>query len=675
MRIFIFAGIMLTMSAAHVSAQTPPPVPAVYQDLYSQLSGQLNTFNSTINSGWNGSRYGTLNSGQLRSAASENQTALLASNYYGGVLNELGSLQALGITAVQLHIDFPILDPAYTTSSQSYLNFYVQLASDIRARGLKVLVEDQIMFPTAGTTIPNCTSFYNSLTWAQYEAGRAQQAALIAQQIKPDYLSVITEPDTEATNSKKSEPGTVAGSTDMLNQMLAAIQKTGVQGVRVGAGTGTWQNSFQSFIQSYVTTAVQYIDMHVYSINGSDLQNAITIADLARAAGKQVGMSECWLYKLRDSEVGILASSQVYARDPFSFWQPLDAQFLQLMTNFSMFKQLAYLSPFETGYFHAYLDYNVYGLLSTSQVLADAGAAAASGINGGLFTPTAAAYENMFLKLPDTIPPTVPAALAFTASYSQITFTWAASGDNVGVGGYRVFRNGTQIATTSVLYHQDFNLPSGYSATYTVAAYDATGNLSPQASPITAVTLENVPPSTPGTPIPVVASPLQINLTWSPSTDNVAVTGYQIYRGTSASTLAPLGTATTNSYSDKLCAQSTTYYYAIIARDAAYNLSPESGVASARTPADTTPPSVPTHLAATPLSTTQVSLTWDPSTDNVKVAGYNVFRNATLIGYVTNTAYTDSRAVSKTTYSYTVDALDTSRNSSAQSAAVLVTMP
>ena len=47
--------------------------------------------------------------------------------------------------------------------------------------------------------------------------------------------------------------------------------------------------------------------------------------------------------------------------------------------------------------------------------------------------------------------------------------------------------------------------------------------------------------------------------------------------------------------------------------------------------ADTTPPSVPTVLTATAVSTTQINLSWTASTDNVGVSGYKIFRNGTQV--------------------------------------------
>src|SRR5262249_39463390 len=83
---------------------------------------------------------------------------------------------------------------------------------------------------------------------------------------------------------------------------------------------------------------------------------------------------------------------------------------------------------------------------------------------------------------------------------------------------------------------------------------------------------------------------------------------------------------------------------------------------------DTSPPSVPAGLTASAVSSTQVNLAWAPSTDNVGVAGYNVFRNGTKISSTPSTSYQDMQFPG--TASYTVSAYDAAGNTSAQSAAV-----
>ncbi len=87
---------------------------------------------------------------------------------------------------------------------------------------------------------------------------------------------------------------------------------------------------------------------------------------------------------------------------------------------------------------------------------------------------------------------------------------------------------------------------------------------------------------------------------------------------------------------------------------------------------DTTPPTVPTGVAGTPLPA-RVNLSWNASTDNVQVSGYHVYRNGSLVGSPTTTTYTDPTVQPLTTYAYTVSAYDEQNNESAQSTAANIT--
>ena len=90
---------------------------------------------------------------------------------------------------------------------------------------------------------------------------------------------------------------------------------------------------------------------------------------------------------------------------------------------------------------------------------------------------------------------------------------------------------------------------------------------------------------------------------------------------------------------------------------------------------DTVAPTVPANLSATP-APFSVPLNWDPSTDNVAVAGYDVYRGGTLLAsLVTSTSYTDTTVLASTGYTYAVRAKDTSGNPSATTTALSVTTP
>jgi hypothetical protein len=87
----------------------------------------------------------------------------------------------------------------------------------------------------------------------------------------------------------------------------------------------------------------------------------------------------------------------------------------------------------------------------------------------------------------DSAPPTAPQSLGAMLGGGKVDLTWTASSDNEGVAGYRVLRNGTQIATPPVPSYSDSSIQPGSSYSYQVVAYDANGNTS-TASNVASVT-------------------------------------------------------------------------------------------------------------------------------------------------------------------------------------------
>ncbi len=90
---------------------------------------------------------------------------------------------------------------------------------------------------------------------------------------------------------------------------------------------------------------------------------------------------------------------------------------------------------------------------------------------------------------------------------------------------------------------------------------------------------------------------------------------------------------------------------------------------------DSSPPSTPTGLAGSATSESTVNLNWQASTDNIGVEGYQVFRNNSLLGNMSGTAYVDTALLASTTYSYHVRAFDAAGNFSAPSSPVNITTP
>jgi hypothetical protein len=134
------------------------------------------------------------------------------------------------------------------------------------------------------------------------------------------------------------------------------------------------------------------------------------------------------------------------------------------------------------------------------------------------------------LTLPaDITPPTAPSSPTTSApSGTQITLSWPAATDNVGVTGYQVERcQGVgctafaPLATTTTTSYGDTGLTPGTSYSYRVRALDATGNLSPYSSITTATT-----PT--GTPLAAAdnfnrADNLNLGAAWDPYTGRNAL--------------------------------------------------------------------------------------------------------------------------------------------------------
>ena len=187
----------------------------------------------------------------------------------------------------------------------------------------------------------------------------------------------------------------------------------------------------------------------------------------------------------------------------------------------------------------------------------------------------------------DTQKPTVPANVKAAVSDKNVKVTWAAATDNIGVTGYRVTRSGpggTKSFDVTNLSFSDSNLANG-TYKYSVAARDAAGNWSATSTAVSAiVNVDTTDTTAPSVPKEVVgtASTTGVTVSWAASTDNVAVTQYQITRtgGTGTKTFT---TKSTN-YTDKTVVAETTYKYTIKAGDAASNWSAASTAVTVKTP-------------------------------------------------------------------------------------------
>jgi chitodextrinase len=171
-------------------------------------------------------------------------------------------------------------------------------------------------------------------------------------------------------------------------------------------------------------------------------------------------------------------------------------------------------------------------------------------------------------------------------------------------------------------------------------------------------------------------SATRIDVAWTASTDNIAVTGYEILRDGSF-----LATAAGTSFSDTTADPNTGHDYRVQALDAAGNRSAASDAAAVPPPppppppADNEPPTAPSGLSAGRLSGTRIDLTWSASTDNVAVTGYEILRDGSFLATAAGTSFSDTTADPSSGHDYRVQALDAAGNHSALSDAATLPAP
>ena len=221
--------------------------------------------------------------------------------------------------------------------------------------------------------------------------------------------------------------------------------------------------------------------------------------------------------------------------------------------------------------------------------------------------------------------PTAPTLSTTGKTATSVSLSWTASTDNVAVTGYDLYNGSVKVNATPITgtTYNVTGLISGLTYNFNVRASDAAGNTSSSSNIISVTTTST--PDTQAPTAPTLATTgkttTTVALSWSGATDNVGITGYDVYN---SATLVTSVAATT--YTVTGLTANTAYTFTVKAKDAAGNVSVASNSLAVTTSApDTQAPTAPT-LTSTGKTTTTVSLSWSGSTDNVGVTGYDVYR-------------------------------------------------
>ncbi len=268
----------------------------------------------------------------------------------------------------------------------------------------------------------------------------------------------------------------------------------------------------------------------------------------------------------------------------------------------------------------------------------------------------------------DTQAPTAPAGVAQVGrTTTSATISWNPSTDNVGIVRYDAYRDGVAVGYAAGTTYTFTGLVC--KATYFVAveASDAAGNHSGRSEFIvsTSPCSDTTPPSAPGALAPSAVTKTSVALGWGPSSDDTGVAGYDVWRNGAAA-----GTAQQNAYTVAGLVCGTGYTFEVGAFDAAGNRSARRSAVIATSacatapPLDVTAPSVPQGMTLAAATTATLTQTWNASTDDVGVSGYNLWLDGAKVAQTTGTTYTYSGLTCGTTYTLALEAFDKAGNTS-----------
>jgi hypothetical protein len=348
----LFFSIISIADGLDINQNTISNPPEEFQTLYDALNNKLDNLNTHIDSKWNQSKHSTVFSTELLIASPNRGSTILEPKVFEALKLHLNAYQQLGITGVSMDIKYPFLVPSFARSAE-YLAFFKNVTEEIRKRNFTLLIAVQTAFTDSifGTDEVD----YTGLTMEQYKQEKLLMVKTIIDEMHPDYLTLETEPATQARNTGLNF--SVENVTDIVNFILDSLDQTTTL---IGAGAGTWDglNYITSLSEN---TAIDYLDVHIYPINNDLVIDRIeTIQQTALTNNKKIVIGECWLYKQSDDELTNpdIDYLDIFPRDVYDFWIPLDEKFINMMVNLSHYLKFDFTSLFWMRYFWSYIPYN-----------------------------------------------------------------------------------------------------------------------------------------------------------------------------------------------------------------------------------------------------------------------------------------------------------------------------
>ena len=338
-------------------------IPEKYKTVYKENQTVMNELRQRLESNSGKNPDACIYSTEIPHANCNRGPLLLTKSNWTESLLFLKQIKNLGFQAVTLDIHFPLLCASFHKTEQeyiAYLQYYKNLIQAIRNNGMKVYIESQTIFTQPEFSSLPVEEYYKTLTLEEYKKGRLETLIVISRELKPDYLTIGCEPSTEAKLS--GQPfHEYEQYINFMKYLLEGLQDHR-SSLKLGAGFGTWEKEYIQFTRDYTQLlSLDFVNLHVYPLSGGQGNRMLQIAQACQRINRPILIEEAWLYKATSDELqessDIASSAEFFSRDCYSFFQPLDEQFIQLMLLFSAKYPVACLNFFWSHYFFGYLQY------------------------------------------------------------------------------------------------------------------------------------------------------------------------------------------------------------------------------------------------------------------------------------------------------------------------------
>lgn len=261
----------------------------------------------------------------------------------------------------------------------------------------------------------------------------------------------------------------------------------------------------------------------------------------------------------------------------------------------------------------------------------------------------------------DTTSPKTPQNLRIESYTSNsVTLKWTSVNDETSSVKYEIYLDNSLLGITADTVYTVSNIISG-DHKLNIRAIDETGNASNFSG---SVNYDTLPPTVPMSLQFDKVTMKTVEITWDASTDNNAVSGYEIYRDGKC-----IGKSTITKFVDTTLEPGTKYQYYVKAYDKSKNFSDKSKTIVVETPEDSTAPTVPSGIRISDKTKDSVTIVWNESKDDIKVTGYYIYRDNQYLSTVTGTSFQDT-SLSEGDYTYFVKAFDDNDNISSASSTV-----